>query len=152
MIEFDFCLASLTDFVVDITYDLVYYSDPFRLSKNTRICSFCVSPKDETAISVILTDGKVLFWNIDQKELSTSTTAEINNEGNNGNRIPLAGVMFASPPAPYTIQMCPSMTAKNWKDWTPLLAVGCHNGDIVVFDLNDGSIQRQLAVHSCPVR
>ncbi|CAF0830559.1 unnamed protein product [Adineta ricciae] len=144
--------TALTDFIVDITYDLVYYSDPFRLSKNTRICSFCVSPKNETVISVILTDGKVLFWNIDQKELSTSATVEMNNEGNNGNHIPLGGVMFASPPAPYTIQMCSPMTAKNWKDWIPLLAVGCHNGDIVIFDLNDGSIQRQLAVHSCPVR
>ncbi|UJR35929.1 hypothetical protein I4U23_028670 [Adineta vaga] len=144
--------TSLTEFVIDLTYDLVYYSDPFRLVKNTRICSFCVSPKDETAISVILTDGKVLFWNIDQKDLSISPDIDVNNEGNNGNRIPLGGVMFAPPPAPYTISMCPSMTAKNWKDWTPLLALGCTNGDIVIFDLNDGSIQRQLAVHSSPVR
>ncbi|CAF4332847.1 unnamed protein product [Rotaria socialis] len=63
----------LHDFVIDLTYDLIYYSDPFRLVKNTRICSFSVSPKDESSISVILTDGKVLFWNVDQKPLSTSS-------------------------------------------------------------------------------
>jgi hypothetical protein len=113
-------LGSLNDFVIELTYDLVYYSDPFRLTKNTRICSFSVSPKDEKVVSVILTDGKVLFWNIDQNDLSTP----LNIETNNGNRIPLGGVMFAPPPAPYVIQMCPPMTAKNYKDWKPLLAIG----------------------------
>ncbi len=119
-----FILDSLTDFVIDFTYDLVYYSDPFRLTKNTRICSFAVSPKDETLVSVILTDGKVLFWNIDQKVLSIPTDIESNNEGNNGNRIPLSGVMFAPPPGPYIMHMCPPMTAKNWKEWKSLLAIG----------------------------
>ncbi|CAF0755920.1 unnamed protein product [Rotaria sordida] len=142
----------LNDFVIDLTYDLIYYSDPFRLVKNTRICSFSVSPKDETSISLILTDGKVLFWNIDQKNFSTLSNNEINNEGNIGNRIPLGGVMFSAPHGPYVINMCPPMTAKNWKEWQPLLAVGCTNGDIVIFDLMDGTIQRQLAVHSCTVR
>jgi hypothetical protein len=107
--------------VIDFTYDLVYYSDPFRLVKNTRICSFSVSPKDETMISVILTDGKVLFWNIDQKNVSIPSTID---EGNNGNRIPLGGVMFAPPPGPYVIHMCPPMTVKNWKEWKSLLAIG----------------------------
>jgi hypothetical protein len=75
--------------------------------------------------------------------------------------------MFAAPSGPYVIHMCPPMTAKNWKEWKPLLAtgnfkskcliilkdfLGCTNGDIVIFDLNDGTIQRQLAVHSCTVR
>ena len=134
--------------MIDLTYDLIYYSDPFRLVKNTRICSFSVSPKDENLISVILTDGKVLFWNIDQKTISIDTTTE----GNNGYRIPLGGVMFASPPGPYVIHMCPPMTAKNWKEWKSLLAVGCPNGDVVIYYLDNGSIQRQLAVHSCTVR
>lgn len=138
----------IQDFIVDLTYDLVYYSDPFRLVKNTRICSFSVSPKDENLLSVILTDGKVLFWDIDQNHFPCSP----NSDGNNGQRIPLGGVMFAPPPGPYVIHMCPPMTAKNWKDWKSLLAVGCSNGDIVIYFLDNGSIQRQLAVHSCTVR
>ncbi len=75
-------------------------------------------------ISVILTDGKVLFWNIDQKVVSIPSMIETHNEGNNGNRIPLGGVMFAPPPSPYVIHMCPPMTAKNWKEWKSLLAIG----------------------------
>ncbi|CAF2904464.1 unnamed protein product [Rotaria sp. Silwood2] len=142
----------LNEFVIDLTYDLIYYSDPFRLVKNTRICSFSVSPKDETSICVILTDGKVLFWNIDQKNFSILSNSETNNEGNIGNRIPLGGVMFSAPPGPYVLNMCPPMTVKNWKEWQALLAIGCTNGDIVFFDLTDGIIQRQLAVHSCTVR
>ena len=105
----------------------MYYSDPFRLVKNTRICSFSVSPRDETAISVILTDGKVLFWNIDQKVVLTSS----NDEANNGNRIPLGGVMFAPPPGPYVVQMCPPMTAKNWKEWKALLVIGSYSVKIM---------------------
>jgi len=118
------------------------------LVKNTRICSFSVSPKDENLFSVILTDGKVLFWNIDQKKFPSSP----NSDGTNGHRTPLGGVMFAAPPGPYVLQMCPPMTAKNWTEWKSLLAVGCSNGDIVIFFLDNGSIQRQLAVHSCTVR
>lgn len=79
--------------------------------------------------------------------------------------------MFAAPPGPYVIHMCPPMTVKNYKEWKSLLAIGnsfmrkitrnyltsfyvlgCPNGDIVIFHLDDGSIQRQLAVHSCSVR
>jgi hypothetical protein len=122
--------------VIDFTYDLIYYSDPFRLIKNTRICSFSVAPKDETMISVILTDGKVLFWNIDQKVASIPSTIESNNEGNNGSRIPLGGVMFASPPGPYVMQMCPPMTAKNYKDWKSLLAIG-NTMNIRLFSIKD---------------
>jgi hypothetical protein len=118
------CLGSLNDFVIDLAYDLVYYSDPFRLIKNTRICSFSVSPKDETTISVILTDGKVLFWNIEQ-HLSSIDALAI--ESNHANRIPLVGVMFAPPPSPHVICMCSPMTAKNWKEWRPLLAMGKNN-------------------------
>lgn len=124
------CLVSLNDFVIDFTYDLIYYSDPFRLVKNTRICSFSVSPKDETLISVILTDGKVLFWNIDPKAIASSQPSENNNEGNTGNRVPLGGVMFTHPPGPYVIQMCPPMTVKNWKEWKSLLAIGNQKTEI----------------------
>jgi len=123
-------LDSLTDFVIDLTYDVVCYSDPFRLVKNTRICSFSVSPKDETTISVILTDGKVLFWNIDQKNLSISSNIEINNEGI---KIPLSGVMFAPPSGPHVMHMCPPMTSKNWKEWEPLLAIGNQKFSIYSF-------------------
>ena len=116
--------------MIDFTYDLIYYSDPFRLVKNTRICSFSVSPQDETLISVILTDGKVLFWNIDQKITPSPLTLESNNEGISGNRIPLGGVMFAHPPGPYVIHMCPPMTVKNWKEWKSLLALGKNKTDL----------------------
>lgn len=110
--------------MIDFTYDLVYYSDPFRLVKNTKICSFCVSPKDESTIGVILTDGKVLFWNIDQRTLSLPSNIETNNEGNTGSRIPLGGVMFSAPLGPYILSMCPPMTVKNFKEWQALLAAG----------------------------
>ena len=118
-------LGSLHDFVVDLTYDLVFYSDPFRLVKNTRICSFSVSPKDEATISVILTDGKILFWNTDHH--IASPTSDTNSEGSHGTRLPLGGVMFAPPSGPYVLQMCPPMTATNWKEWKPSLAIGNEN-------------------------
>ena len=117
-------LGLLNDFIIDLRYDLVFYSEPFRLIKNTRICSFSVSPKDETTISIILTDGKVLFWNFNHQILLKQSNMEINNEEDNGYRMPLNGVMFALPSGPYVIHMCPPMTVKNWKEWQPLLAVG----------------------------
>lgn len=123
--------------MIDFTYDLVYYSDPFRLVKNTRICSFSVSPKEETLISVILTDGKVLFWNVDPKTIPSLLPSENNNEGNTGNRVPLGGVMFAHPPGPYVIQMCPPMTVKNWKDWKSLLALGNQGNKINSLKIKD---------------
>lgn len=105
---------------MDFTYDLAFYSDAFRLIKNTRICSFAVSPKDERAISVILTDGKVLFWNLNEVLSVLPTT----NETNQQNRIPLVGLNFSAPPGPHVLHMCPPMTTKNWKEWQPVLAVG----------------------------
>ncbi|CAF0850740.1 unnamed protein product [Didymodactylos carnosus] len=139
-------LTSLADFVIDVTYDLICFSDAFRLSKNTKICSFAVSPSNETTIGVILTDGRLLLWTTD-KLILKNENLDINN-----NRIPLYGLMFAGPSSSCVIQMCPPMTSKNWRHWQALLAVGCSNGDIVLFDLNSGMIQRQMSIHSCTVR
>jgi hypothetical protein len=117
----DLFLGSLSDFLIDFTYDLASYSDPFRLVKTTRICSFAVSPEDEIGISVILSDGKVLFWNLDQKFLPLPSTADPVNENTYGNQTPLAGVVFVQLASPYVLHMCPPMTAKNRKDWKPFI-------------------------------
>eukprot|EP00118_Oscarella_pearsei_P009065 m.49863 g.49863 ORF g.49863 m.49863 type:complete len:1222 (+) comp34038_c1_seq1:279-3944(+) len=48
----------------DVIYDLRCQSDPLRLSKQNRAVHMCLDPVFEQTISLLLVDGRVLFWRL----------------------------------------------------------------------------------------
>ena len=49
---------------LDIVYDLRCQSDALRLSKHSKVVRVCVDPIDERTAALVLSDGRVLFWQL----------------------------------------------------------------------------------------
>ena len=66
---------------VDIIYDAKCQSDVFRLSRLCRPMGFCINPLTECEVAVILSDGRVLIWDLVQygsfKHLPLKTSNEL---------------------------------------------------------------------------
>ena len=50
------------------------------------------------------------------------------------------------------IRMCPPLTTKNLKEYSPLLAVGCQIGKIQILNLGSGHIEKEYSLHTSVVR
>ena len=48
----------------DVGYSIHCQSDALRLSKATTVASAVVCPVDERSVSLVLTDGRVLIWDL----------------------------------------------------------------------------------------
>ncbi|XP_067012842.2 WD repeat-containing protein 11 [Anabrus simplex] len=61
--------------------------------------------------------------------------------------------MLTSAASPLTvIRMCPPLTTRNWQQYAPLMAGGTATGLVQVFNMATGTVDKELAVHSYPVR
>lgn len=50
------------------------------------------------------------------------------------------------------IKMCPPLTLKNLQTYQPLVAVGCPNGAVLIVDVADGMLKKEIAVHNYAVK
>ncbi|XP_019864425.1 PREDICTED: WD repeat-containing protein 11-like isoform X2 [Amphimedon queenslandica] len=57
---------TMADFreLIDVTYDLYYLTEPQRISKNIKPLAFSVCPTTELQLSVLTSEGKLLFWDV----------------------------------------------------------------------------------------
>jgi len=157
----------------DIIYDAQCHSDVFRLSRLCRIMGFTICPRSEREVSLILSDGRVLFWEIAcEPKVKTLDCIEedcllsladmvpplVQFNGITGPKslrkmkFQLTGMYQGIAPNPTCLKMCPPLTTKNWAVYKPLAAVGTSSGIIQVFNISDGSMYREIAVHSTAVK
>ena len=64
----------------------------------------------------------------------------------------LGGLWSSISSTPTVLRMCPPLTTKNWLYYAPLVAVGTSNGSVLIFNLSKRILQKELAVHSCPIQ
>lgn len=50
------------------------------------------------------------------------------------------------------IRMCPPVTYRNWQQYQPLMAGGTGSGIIQVYNMAMGTVEKELSVHTYPVR
>ena len=60
----------------------------------------------------------------------------------------LSGLVFP----PFVLRMCPPLTLKNWNQYVPLCAVGASSGSVQIVNMATGSVDREFALHTFPVR
>ena len=133
-------------FPPDIFYDAKCHSDVFRLSRLCRIMCFSVCPRSEKEVSLVLSDGRLLFWEIASepqvKTLDYTTeedsslclaemipsSAQFHASSRQKNQLKikfqLSKMYSGIAPNPTCLKMCPSLTTKNWAVYTPMAAVG----------------------------
>ena len=47
---------------MDVAYDLRSQTDPLRVTRHNRVYGFTVSPVSEKTIGLIMSDSRVIFW------------------------------------------------------------------------------------------
>ena len=130
----------------DIYYDSKCHSDVIRLSRPSHIMGFSVCPKNEQQVSLLLSDGRVLFWELtDEPQVKTMDGSDGDRPLHLGEMIPplvqfhgtaavptkqpkikfmLTGMYKGVASNPTCLKMCPPLTTKNWAVYKPFAAVG----------------------------
>jgi hypothetical protein len=121
------------------------------------VFGFCVCPTTQKYFSILLSDGRVLKYELFRKrKLRLSGDCDprnvflfdiLSNElavSPRDLKITLTSLINAMPQMPYLIKMCPPLTKKNSKYWQPLLAIGCPNGYLHVYNLNQNKLVKKI--------
>eukprot|EP00794_Sanderia_malayensis_P005451 gene5450-6133_t len=163
--------------IADIIYDAKSHSDVFRLSRLCRIMGFCLNPISEKEMAIVLSDGRVLFWQIVLEPVLKTATFDpntafdckltlaemlaplvnfsdppISSKANTKLKFMLNGIFEGVSLNPVCLKMCPALTTKNWAVYKPLVAVGCSSGLLQIFNLADGTLYKEIAVHATAVK
>ena len=150
----------------DFAYDTRTQSDPIRITKSLKVFSLCVSPVDEKTLILLLNDGRLLIYELNnqkeyleqQKNNHKNYLRDLVDSTNEKDilklnlKFYLNSMLFNLPQLPFVMKICPPMTRKNWSIYESLLAVGCVNGDLYVYQLESGNMWRKYSLHTNPIR
>lgn len=166
---------------MDMMYDVRCQSDSMRVTKNSRVCCITCCPLSEKTISLSITDGRMIFWEI---LLSSNPDESITPKGSNSSiqfpvisdipaplsvlssmighhsipighghlKFVMTGLLSGILPSISVIRMCPPLTTKNYHVYNPLLAIGNTSGVIQILNISSGAIEKEYSVHTTTVR
>jgi len=82
-----------TSCLLDVSYELRCQSDPLRITKNNRVLGFAVDPVHETRLSLVMSDSRVLVWQLKTIDYQASSSV--------GLAVPLVSPLYTPgmPPA-----------------------------------------------------
>ena len=69
-----------TNASVDIIYENKCQSDPLRLSKSSRLHGFICCPTTEQKLALLISDGRILIWELKARKLQISDSALMSEE------------------------------------------------------------------------
>jgi hypothetical protein len=147
-------------------YNLFIQSDSIRLSKNSQVFGFSVCPVAQKKFAIILSDGRLLQYELIKKlNYQKYRSNRLNLENNvNSNmylfdfnittglskdfKLTLTNMTNTIIDIPFIFKVCPPMTKKNFKYWQPLLAMGSSNGYLYVYNLNRNALVKKLLLYN----
>lgn len=143
--------------VMDVSYKTMASSEPVKMSKDTSVVGFSVSPLDEIKMCLLLSNGKLIFSQlIKSGSGNCSTLSDMITLGSSQDENTFQLKEFSklsSLNKPVIIKSCPPVTKSNWSVHRPLIAIGDFSGSIQIYDLRDGSIDCEYeSMHGNQVR
>lgn len=138
-------------------YNLIANTDQKRLPKNSYVFGLSVCPITEKFLSVLLSDGRVLkyelFGKINRKDQDNKEPLFLFELVNSKKKLKLmlTSMLDSIPSNCLVVKMGPRLTRKNCKYWQPLLALGDSNGFISVFNLNRNQLVKKFTISTNPV-
>lgn len=148
------------------TYNLFIQSDPIRLSKNSQVFGFSVCPVAQKKFAIILSDGRLLKYELIQKKNYQKYRSDRSNLENNVNsnlylfdfnitsgsskdfKLTLTNMTNTIIDSPFIFKVCPPLTKKNFKYWQPLLAMGTSNGYLYIYNLNRNAVVKKILLYN----
>jgi hypothetical protein len=150
-------------------YNIPAQNDQIRLSKNIQVYGFCVCPITQRHFSVLLSDGRILKYElfkkkkfqklankndqskVERENLFLFDILNKNSSQQKDLKITLVSLLNSIPNSSYIVKTCPPLTKKNLKYWQPLIAIGCPNGYLHLFNLNQNKLVTKFQLFTYPV-
>ncbi len=135
-----------------------------RLTKNIRVLAAALHPLLETRAALLLTDGRLYVYDLYHSEQAMKEHQTLNElipalwSSSTSSSAPLKFILsgllpsLSISPSAAVVKMCPPLTVKNWQHYQPVVAVGCHNGQVQIIDMASGLVRKELAIHNYPVK
>ena len=122
--------VEMEDVCPDIVYENKCQSDTFRLSKSSYVCGFATCPVMETKVILLVSDGRILVWNVKSTGESLSDTMLMSDECLKASlplsetETPLISAMVSPPERTLADILPPSMQQGGVKNTFKFLLVG----------------------------
>ncbi|KAK9508466.1 hypothetical protein O3M35_006019 [Rhynocoris fuscipes] len=141
-----------------VCYDHKCQSEIIRQMKGSKVLGLSVNPITEKNICLFLSSGKVVFLELesaDSEETPKMSLSEIVTPfmpAKSSFRLLPSSVLNNINGNITIVKMCPPITMKNIQHFLPILGVGTSTGFLYIYNLSDGTVYKELAIHSFPVR
>jgi len=145
-----------SDVLLEVSYLSKVQSDHVRMGKNCKVLGLAVNPMSERQISFLTSDGRVYMLDyLESKVLDeptslwkTASQELVSESPSPCGKILIRSILGSSSSMLSVVRMCPALTLKNLAEYVPLLAAGSVSGNILIFNISTGSLQREMAVHT----
>ncbi|KAL1122656.1 hypothetical protein AAG570_002983 [Ranatra chinensis] len=141
-------------------YEHKCQSEVIRQMKGSKVLGISVDPICERKIGLILSSGKVVCLELEPNfGSSTSLTKMALSDivspflsEKSGLRILITSMVPTINGNITVMKMCPPLTTRNRQHYLPLLAVSTNTGYLYVYNMSQGRVYKEFAVHSYPIR
>jgi WD40 repeat protein len=138
-----------SDLILEIAYESRIQSENVRIGKHGKVLGLAVHPVNEDQISFLTSDGRVYFL-----EYEEGISCQWLPRGDcvwTDQKINIKSIVGCLSGQLKIIKMCPPLCAKNESVYRPLLAAGSNSGNLLFYNLNTGSLEREVSVHTSAV-
>ncbi|XP_075222794.1 WD repeat-containing protein 11-like [Lycorma delicatula] len=141
------------------SYEHRCQSEVIRQMKGSRVLGLTCNPISEKNLGLLLSSGKLVFLELER--VGGGTEVSLNQLFGPSTdemtvipqlRLLLEGLLSSVSSPLSVIRMCPPMTTKNRQHYLPLMAAGTNTGIIQVYNMARGTVDKEFAIHSYPVR
>ncbi|KAL1460934.1 hypothetical protein WDU94_012870 [Cyamophila willieti] len=144
-----------------VWYEARTQGEVTRQSKGLKVMGFSACPVTENTVGLLLNSGKVVIFTLDQNQeshnikprhLHTLSDLVPPSTAEKGPGPPLrllaTGFIQSGSTQIKTIRMCPALSSRNILHYVPLLAAGTASGQVYLFNVGTGLLEKQLNVHT----
>ena len=136
-------------------YELIANTEQKRLPKNSNVFGLSVCPNSEKFCSMILSDGRLLKYELFGKKEKTINESELflfeMIDKRKKMKLMLVSMTDSIFSSSFVVKMGPRLTKKNCKFWYPMMAFGDSNGYLSIYNLNSNKIDRKMALTTNPI-
>ncbi|BET01493.1 WD repeat domain 11 [Nesidiocoris tenuis] len=144
-----------------VSYEHKCHSEVIRQMKTSKVLGVSVDPIREHRLGLFLSSGKIVFLELDasipaQTIRSLSDIIAHSNLGRDNLRIQPSAVHPTLNGNIASMKMCPPYTTKTLNQSAAVIpvtcAVGTTSGFLYIFNISDGTLMKEFAIHTHPIR
>ncbi|CAB4069409.1 unnamed protein product [Lepeophtheirus salmonis] len=148
----------------EVIYDTRASGELLRLQKGAKLIGMSVNVNTEHSCAIVTTDGRVFLSQLQDYSDDRTTSKgmlkalvdpSFSKAPLRNLKLNTLGVYTGLTSPPLIIRMCPALTSKNWPEYRPIMAGASAvqgSGTIQIYDLANGVVEKEFAVHTFPVR